>query len=615
MANMKKQAKDIKPSFEEVNQFLPPLVIITNDGQFYFHSAALVNEFPIFASKEMITEFLNENKFQIQKEISDRRNWGKKKGFSWKGFTFEIMINVVKESNGTYFGIHFFKGNPLVEKVLISNNEQILTEFLKYAPAAIAMFDKNMNYLCVSRRWCKEYPTKYGENLIGLNHYEVHPEVPEKWKRTHALCMKGAIEKKELDLLVRPDGSEDWFRYEVRPWYNDANEIGGIMLLSETITEIVLAKRKLQQTATLQQAILRALPDFTFKLRRDGTIVQHYFSEELFSKLKITEKLLEGANIQDLLPHDIVSLSLLKLKEALETKEVVSYQFKTTFMEEVIHFETRLNAINEEEVIVVIRNISQLANIQEELTLKVKELDEQNKKMERYIESNMELETFAYVASHDLREPLRTIGGFTQLLERKYAAQFDANGLEYLDYIKKSTHTMNQLIVGLLEYSRINTENFESREEIKTTLLLQEVIDDIQQTIFEQQAEVSFGYLPQQITGLHSKIKRLFQNLISNGIKFSSEGQKASIHISGLEKETHWEFKVVDNGIGIQKEYLEKIFLLFKKLQNNTNYQGAGIGLAICKKIVEQHQGEIWVTSEVNQGASFYFTLAKELII
>ena len=247
-----------------------------------------------------------------------------------------------------------------------------------------------------------------------------------------------------------------------------------------------------------------------------------------------------------------------------------------------------------------------------EMTLaeKFQELDEKNQELKRYIDSNMQLENFAYIASHDLKEPLRTIGNFSQLLSRRYKEQLEGAGQEYLDFIIGGVKNMNQLIEDLLAYSRVNTEEH-TIEKINLNDLLTLIQHGLSNYIEEKEAIIQVDVMPQEILANRTKVKQLFQNLLINAIKFHKPDEKPEVYISFEETNTHWQFKVRDKGIGIEKDFHEKIFLLFKKLHNRRDYQGTGIGLALCKKIVDQHKGKIWVDSELGKGTTFLFTLEK----
>jgi light-regulated signal transduction histidine kinase (bacteriophytochrome) len=222
--------------------------------------------------------------------------------------------------------------------------------------------------------------------------------------------------------------------------------------------------------------------------------------------------------------------------------------------------------------------------------------------------SNKELEQFAYVASHDLQEPLRMVASFSQLLERRYKDQIDEDADDYIEFIVEGANRMKKLIDDLLAFSRLNTEAKEFKL-TDTNSALDDVLVNLNPTIMENNAQITHDPLP-IIKVDSSQIRQLFQNLITNAIKFHGD-EPPKIHISAEETGKEWLFSVSDNGIGIDSNHLEKIFNVFNRLHTREEYEGTGIGLAICKRIVERHGGKIWVESEPGKGSTFYFTLSK----
>jgi PAS domain S-box-containing protein len=222
--------------------------------------------------------------------------------------------------------------------------------------------------------------------------------------------------------------------------------------------------------------------------------------------------------------------------------------------------------------------------------------------------SNVELERFAYIASHDMQEPLRMITSFLQLFKKKYADQIDETAEQYIHFAVDGADRMKKLILDLLEYSRVGS-NKDVLAEINAKELVNEVVNVFVSRIEEMKARIEIGELP-IIKANRIQLFQLFQNLIGNALKYHS-GESPLIQIQGWEEENEYVFSVKDNGIGIKPIFFEKIFVLFQRLHHKTEYSGTGIGLAICKKIVERHGGKIWLESEPGKGSCFYFSISK----
>jgi len=243
-------------------------------------------------------------------------------------------------------------------------------------------------------------------------------------------------------------------------------------------------------------------------------------------------------------------------------------------------------------------------------TAKVEEINRDlQKKANELALSNAELEQFAYVASHDLQEPLRMVTSFLTQLEKKYVGVIDDKGKQYINFAVDGAKRMRQIILDLLEFSRVGRGD-EYKENIDLNELLAEVKILSRKTIEEKKAVIHFGHLP-VIYNFKSPIRQVFQNLVSNGLKYCSKQVQPVIAIAATEFNTHWQFAVTDNGIGINEEYFDKIFIIFQRLHNKDDYSGTGMGLAISKKIIENLGGKIWVNSTEGQGSTFYFTIPK----
>jgi signal transduction histidine kinase len=223
--------------------------------------------------------------------------------------------------------------------------------------------------------------------------------------------------------------------------------------------------------------------------------------------------------------------------------------------------------------------------------------------------SNYDLQQFAHAASHDLSEPLRMVSSYLQLLARRYRGRLDSEADEFIDFAVEGAVRMQALIDGLLVYSRAGTAEY-AIGPVDCNEVLHETLASLETRLAESGAEISLGELP-TVRADATQLAQLFQNLLSNGIKFVS-GRQPRVSVSAVRQAGSWRFAVEDNGIGIEPRHADRIFTVFQRLHGRESYPGSGIGLAICKRIVERHGGQIWVEPVAGGGSRFCFTLADE---
>jgi PAS domain S-box-containing protein len=256
-------------------------------------------------------------------------------------------------------------------------------------------------------------------------------------------------------------------------------------------------------------------------------------------------------------------------------------------------------------------NIAELGKMNEKMQMEIKFRKAIEENLQEYTKElkikNQELEQFAYVASHDLQEPLRMIASFTQLLAKRYYDKIDADANEYINFALEGTQRMQALINDLLDYSRVgrrnNPDNILNLDEV-----IEAVLHNLSTKIEETHALVTYDDMP-VAKGDRTQTIQLFQNLVANALKFRKENVRPMIHIGIQEKDGQWQICIQDNGIGFEMEHYERIFNIFQRLHTREEFPGTGIGLALCKKIVESHGGSIWATSVPGKGSTFYFTM------
>ena len=247
--------------------------------------------------------------------------------------------------------------------------------------------------------------------------------------------------------------------------------------------------------------------------------------------------------------------------------------------------------------IVNVQDITQIKETEERLVRSVDALSQ----------SNVELERFAYIASHDLQEPLRTLVTYSQLLERRHFSDLTGDAREFLEFIIAAANRMHALVIDLLAYSRVSSQGrpFTS---VNAHRVVEAACDNLRATIQDVDAVIHIGELP-NVFADEVQLLEIFQNLIGNAIKFRRSDSRPEISVGAVRNEHDWVLFVADNGIGIEPQYLEKVFIIFQRLHTTTAYPGTGIGLAVCKRIVERHGGRIWAESQPGRGSTFFFTL------
>ena len=304
------------------------------------------------------------------------------------------------------------------------------------------------------------------------------------------------------------------------------------------------------------------------------------------------------------------------LCESLKNREIEQFKSKTNFVsiEDItINLEATVIAHEDDDYtggILIIRDISQDKVVEEMLRTSQAALCHSNAQIRQMQGMSKQLKSFLYVASHDLKEPLRTIGNFSQLLNRQCHGYIDDTGQEYLAFIMDGVKNMNALIDDLLHYSELDARKHTAQNVHLPTMMF--MLEKMQEKCIKNAgANLVIKEMPENILADKAKMRQLFEALLSNAIKFRHPDRPLQIELSGKEIENGYEFSIKDNGIGVKEEFFGKIFEMFKRLHNRKEYEGTGIGLALCKKIVEQHRGEINIQSTFGEGSIFTFSIMR----
>lgn len=354
-----------------------------------------------------------------------------------------------------------------------------------------------------------------------------------------------------------------------------------------------LEQKVAERTAALQaseaelKALFAAMPDVVLVLDREGYYLKIAPTDP--SRLYKPAEELVGKTLHDVFPKEQADAFVDYVQLALDTKQPVNYEYGLKIDKDEFWFVATVSPMTADAVVWVARDITDRKQMEEELR-----------------RSNAELQQFAYVASHDLQEPLRMVTSYLQLLERRYKNHLDADAYDFIEFAVDGARRMKQLINDLLAYSRVGTRG-KPFEPTDCEAVVRQVLADLQLTIADSGAQITLDPLP-TVMGDDAQLAQLFQNLLSNALKFRNE-QPPQIHVGAKQGQDGWTFWVQDNGIGLEPDYADRIFVIFQRLHSRTEYPGTGIGLAICKKIVERHGGRIWVESGLGPGTTFYFTI------
>lgn len=406
----------------------------------------------------------------------------------------------------------------------------------------------------------------------------------------------------------KKNGEEFWVNSSVSPVADDNGKNTHLIAIERDVTQHKaeeIQRNLLAEAVTNayneRNTILESIADAFFAVDRDWVVT--YWNKTASKVLGKSKEEILGYNLWDVFSDAIGSASYQQYHQAIKTNVAV-------------HFEDYYPPLDKWYEISAYPSGNGLSVYFKDITdrklyeIRLTELNQSLQKQTRELAiSNAELEQFAYVASHDLQEPLRMVTSFLTQIEKKYAAIIDDKGKQYIHFAVDGAKRMRQIILDLLEYSRVGRAE-ESVESIDLNIVVNDIIALYKKRIEDKKAVIICEKLP-VIRASVVPIRQVFQNLISNALKYHKAGNAPLINISFMDDGKYWHFAVKDNGIGIDPEYFDKIFIIFQRLHNKDEYSGTGMGLAVTKKIIDNLGGKIWVESEEGKGSTFYFTILK----
>jgi hypothetical protein len=671
-----------------------------------------------------------------------------------------VTISPVVDSRGAIVGASKIARDITASKVKeeqLRESEDRFRLFIEHAPAALAMFDSQMRYLQVSRRWRTDYGLGERE-LRGMSHYEIFPEVPERWKEIHRRGLAGEVLRGEDDRLDRSDGSVQWIRWEVRPWHDRTGEIAGIVIFAEEITERKRAEQDLRESEERFQAIANGIPQLAHMAGPDGAF--SWYNQRWYEYTGTTPKQMEGWGWRSVIDSEMLPKVMERWQASIATGEPFDMEFPLrgadgtfrTFLNRVMplkdsegrvvrwfgtntdisenkkaqellaaqarelsvsrealeaqtrmfqlvldsmgegliaadrdghfliwndsakklmgrdasdlpseqwtpHYQVFLSdgvtpcpadrlplvrALHGESVqvemmvqqpghgegvflevsarplkddhgnlgggVAVLRDITERKAAERQIQTLNQTLE--GRVIERTAElkvANKELEAFTYSVSHDLRAPIRHISGFAKILVEKFRSSLPAEAHEHLQHIVQAAHRMGQMVDEMLKLARLGRQALT----VKVTglsSLVKDVVTLLAPEIEGRQVEWKIDELP-FVECDPILMRQVFQNLISNALKYSRPRSPAVIEIGQMEKEGEKVIFVKDNGVGFDMKYSDKLFGVFQRLHVAEEFEGNGIGLATVERIIKKHGGRVWVEAEPDRGATFFFTL------
>ena len=479
----------------------------------------------------------------------------------------------------------------------LRESEERYRRTFELAGSGVAHIGLDRKFIRVNRRLCEilGYPER---ELIGMTGREIsHPDDLDRINELRPKLYAGEIDHVHIEKrYVRKDGSVVWVAFSMTV----ERDAGGKPLYEIAIFDDITERKNAEAALAASEDRFRQLTQLSsdWYWEQDEHFGLTFMSRRMSEKTGLDPSAYIGRKRWDQPALNLTDEDWARHRATLERHE----PFRDFEMQRPnVGGGTRWISVSGEPVFDASGNFKGYRGVGSDITAR-KQAEEELRR------SNAELEQFAYVASHDLQEPLRMVSSYTQLLGRRYGDKLQGDAQEFMHYVVDGAARMKQLIEDLLAYSRVGTKG----KEFKPTPIetpLKKAITNLRAALEETGASVTWDPLPTESVD-DVQLAQLFQNLIGNALKFRGPGVPR-VHVNAQDKGDAWQITIADNGIGIEPQYFERIFMVFQRLHTMGEYPGTGIGLAICKKVVERHGGAIWVTSTPGDGSQFHFTLPK----
>ena len=472
----------------------------------------------------------------------------------------------------------------VIRQMALAHHPDSLTRFsAKYANDTILLLDQDLKIVEAKGREVEPDGPSYGESLSLDGRSNVEPEINPKGRQE--------MGRSEAD----PEGSSHLIEAEGKRFYES-------ILEDIDLTERELTQKTLSEIRGRYRIVSEFTSDWTYW---KGMNREMFYVSPACEEISgyPPQEFYKSPDLLDMIVHpDDGVVWTRHSHEELANKPCSPLEFRIITRRDEIHWISHIcKPVHDHS-----GKVLGVCGSNRDITVQKRAEEALKEKTEELVRSNAELEQFAYVASHDLQTPLRAISGYLNLLSRRYEGRLDPEANRFIQRTNQSVQRMQRLINDLLTYSRVSTRG-NPFQPTDCNTVLKEVLDTLQPSIEETGAVITCHSLP-TVSGDSGQLAQLFQNLVDNAIKF--RGEKApQINIDAERSDGNWLFSVRDNGIGIDPKYAERIFLIFQRLHTLDKYPGTGIGLSICKKIVERHGGRIWVDSQEAEGSTFRFII------
>ncbi|MGF7141537.1 PAS domain-containing sensor histidine kinase [Roseimarinus sediminis] len=568
-----------------------------------------------------------------------------------------IQFEQGSELLGYYYAVSAYKAGPkqcavtfvdITERKkaeeALSHSHDLMKYIIEHNQTSVAVLDTNLRYLYVSQRFLSEYRVK-DKNIIGKQHYEVFPEIPEKWKKIHQKALQGIVSRADEDMFHRIDGTFDWTRWECRPWYEADGLIGGIILYLEVISEqkkkeleIIKLNQRLEiLIGSVQQlaaaTALDTVQDIVAKSARkligaDGaTLVFRENDNCFYVNEDAIQPLWKGKKFP---MHSCISGWVMENKKSVVIEDVFGDEripkdvYRPTFVKSLamvpINISEPIGAIGNywketytptEIEMQLLQTLADAAARAIENIQLYTELEDRVKRRTQQLHAvNKELETFTYSVSHDLKAPLRGIDGYSKLLLDEYGDSLNEEASHFIKTIRSSTLQMNLLIEDLLSYSRLERSHFK-QEKIALKSFTEKLVSNFGDEIKKGRFEVVINIPDVEIFTDSTGLTIILRNFIENAIKFTREKPNPKLEINFSENPENWIIAVKDNGVGFDMKYHDRIFEIFQRLHRAEDFPGTGIGLAMVAKAAQRMNGKTHAESVPGKGSVFFIEIQK----